>query len=393
MFSSRTNWNLSPNRLTVLLEEKRSAGVRVLDLTESNPTRCAFSYDPALLNSLPTEQSLLYEPNPRGLRKAREVVAHQYRSQNIAIDADKVFLTAGTSEAYGFLFSLLCDPGNTVLVPKPSYPLFDYLCELNDVEARSYHLRYYDEWQIDLDSLGKSVDASTRAIILVHPNNPSGSFVKQREKEQIVTFARAHHLALIVDEVFLEFGMHEEKGMAMSFAGEQQGLIMTLNGISKTLGLPQMKLAWITVSGDQNSVDEAVKRLEVIADTYLTVATPIQHALGTLFQEGRKVTDQIRARVRENYEAACAMLRKTSLSVLHTEGGWNTIIRLPNTDSDEGWAMRLLKENNVLVYPGHFFEMDENTCVVVSLLPEALVFREGIRRLVQMVSSHLSVPR
>ncbi len=390
VFSSRTNWNLAPNPLNRLLEEKRKAGATVLDLTESNPTRCGFTYSPALLKALSAEKSLLYEPNPRGLLTAREVVATWYRSHRIRMDADNVILTAGTSEGYGYLFRLLCDPGDTVLVPKPSYPLFDYLCELNDVEARYYRLRYYDEWQVDLDSMRAAVDESTRAILIVHPNNPTGSFVKPQERESIVSFASEHHLALIVDEVFIEFGLQPESETPASFASEQRGIIFTLNGISKTLGLPQMKVAWITTSGGQELVHHAVQRLEVIADTYLTVGTPVQHALAACFDEGKTITDQIGGRVRRNYSELCSMLANTPLSPLHTEAGWNSIVRLPSTESDEAWAQRILRESNVLVYPGHFFEINDETCIVLSLLPQESVFRDGVRRLVQAITSNSS---
>ncbi len=390
MFSSRTNWNLSPNQLNRLLEDKSRQGVSILDLTESNPTRCGLTYNPEILKALSTDKSLLYEPNPRGLLAARNVVAEEYRSHGIHLDANNIFLTAGTSEAYGYLFRLLCNPGDNVLVPKPSYPLFDYLCELNDVEARHYRLRYTDEWQIDFSSLREAVDSSTRAILIVHPNNPTGSFVKPGERGEITELAQKHRLPLMVDEVFMEYGLHEGREVPGSFGGEEHGLVFTLNGISKTLGLPQMKVAWITASGTREFVDDAMKRLEVIADTYLTVGTPVQQALEVFFREGKNVTQQIQRRVRENFKTACILLAKTPLSLLETEAGWNTIIRLPETQSDEEWALNLLKVHDTLVYPGHFFEIDRETCVVLSLLPDKSVFEEGLRRLILSVTSKLS---
>ncbi len=387
MFSSRTDWNLVPNSLHQLLEEKRKKGQRVLDLTESNPTRCGFTYDPAILQALSTEQSLKYDPDPRGLLSARQTVAQYYNRQHVALDPSNIFLTAGTSEAYSHLFRLLCNPGESILVPKPSYPLFDYLCALNDVEARHYRLRYHDEWELDFESMEGAIDSTTRAIVLVHPNNPTGSFVSLKNREAILRIAAERRVALIVDEVFAEFQLEETQKFEGSFAAERSGLIFALNGISKWLGLPQLKLAWIAVSGDNASTREASNRLEVICDTFLSVSTPVQQALPEIFARGQNVTDQIRTRIRENYGMIRQSLQQSSLSVLRAEGGWNVIIRLPRIMSDEQWAMRLLADVNVLLYPGHFFEIEQDACVVVSLLPQKSVLAKGIHTLDEFVRS------
>ena len=384
MFSSRTNWNLVPNALHQLLEKKRAAGERILDLTDSNPTRCGFTYDPALLRDLSTQQSLLYEPDPRGLLIARKAIAEQYARRHTPIDPSNIILTAGTSEAYSYLFRLLCNPGDNVLVPKPSYPLFDYLCTLNDVEARHYRLRYDDGWHIDRESLSESVDSSTRAILLVNPNNPTGSFVKRKDREAIVEIGCEHGIALISDEVFGEFPLGTGNAFE-SCASENKGVVFTLNGVSKWLGLPQLKLAWITISGPGKLKEEAASRLEVISDTYLAVSTPAQQSLPSLIERGHSVTVQIKNRLEQNLGFLRQTLEHTPLSVLHVEGGWNAIVRLPNTRSDELWATRILDKGNVLVYPGHYFEIDRDVCVVVSLLLEASLFTEGIRSTLAIV--------
>lgn len=388
MFSSRTNWNLTPNELSLLAAEKRKRGEIILDLTESNPTKCGFLLESPLLESLSTPQAALYDPQPRGLASARQAIAAWYAGRDTIVDPESVFLTSGTSEAYSHVFRLLCNAGDSILVPKPSYPLFDYLCRLHDIEAFYYHLRYDGEWHIDFESLHDAVSKSTRAILLVHPNNPTGSYITNDERVKIVDFARRHDLALIVDEVFLDFELSTNERRSGSFAAERGVLTFSLNGISKLLALPQMKLAWIAVSGSEASLKEAIGRLEVIADSYLSVGTPIQLALPELLKAGPSITEKITARIRHNYRHIRSMIGESSLvSLLTTEGGWNAIVRLPNMMSDEAWALRLLKDCNVLVHPGHFFEIGRNVCVVISLLPQESVFSEGIAGIFQAVDT------
>jgi alanine-synthesizing transaminase len=392
MFSFRTDWNLTPNALSQLLLEKRARGDQILDLTESNPTRCGFTYDAGFLQKLTSDRSLRYEPDPHGLRTAREGIAEYYHRRGTPIDPSTIFLTASTSEAYAHVFKLLCNPGESVLVPKPSYPLFDYLCALNDVDIRYYRLRYDDEWCMDLDSIRDGIDPSTRAILLVHPNNPTGSYIKHEEKKVVVDLAQRHNLALIVDEVFGAFPLADKEKRAESFASEHGCLVFTLNGISKLLGMPQMKLAWITVSGESAVVHNAVNRLEIICDTYLSTGTPVQHALPFWLNDSQHVTEQIKKRIKANYHALHSLTSQSSLSPLRAEGGWNVIMRFPRILSDEAWAIRILKECNVLLHPGHFFEIDQEACLVASLLPEERTFSEGIGKILTSVRATLGAP-
>ncbi len=391
MFSSKTDWNLTPNSLSVLLAEKHKRGEPVTDLTESNPTRCGFSYNPELFQGVSTNRSFLYEPDPHGLLSARESIAEHYRRSGFSLNPSNIFLTASTSEGYSHLFRLLCNPGDSVLVPKPSYPLFDYLCALNDVEVHDYRLRYDDEWHIDIDSIIDGIDSSTRALLLVNPNNPTGSFVKTPERRKILDLVGRHKLALIVDEVFDSYSMREGDDNTKSFASETNPLIFTLNGISKLLGMPQMKLAWITVSGESKIARDAVDRLEVICDTYLSTGTPIQHALPLMLESGTHITDQIRNRVTANYKTLRSLTHQSALSIFDTEGGWSAIIQFPRIMSDETWALRLLKESNVLTHPGHFFEIEQDACIVVSLLPHESTFSNGIREILRLVQSTVKI--
>ncbi len=390
MFSSRTNWNLSANALSALVDEKRFRGEQILDLTESNPTHCGFRYDPAVLSALGSEDSLLYEPDSHGLLTARESVAAYYGQSGIRVEPKNIFLTASTSEAYSHLFKLLCDAGDSVLVPRPSYPLFDYLCKLNDVESVSYRLRYADEWYLDRESVREGIDASTKAILLVHPNNPTGSFIKKQEKEWFVDTAIHRGLPLIVDEVFQEYPMSDGQGACGSFSGERDGLVFTLGGISKMLGLPQLKLAWIVLSGTASNVREARNRLEIVLDTFLSVGTPIQQALPALFRDGSSVTRQIQARIQTNQAQLQRVVAGQPFSLMKTEGGWNAILLLPDICSDDEWAIRFLREHNVLVYPGHFFEIERNSCIVISLLPQESVFSEALSRILDSTARTFS---
>jgi alanine-synthesizing transaminase len=383
MFSSRTDWNLTPNALSQLLAEKRKRGEQILDLTESNPTRCNFSYNPELLQALSSERTFQYEPDPHGLLSARKAIAEYYHQRATPVDPSNLFLTASTSEAYSYLFRLLCNPGESVLVPKPSYPLFDYLCTLNDVEVRHYRLTYDDEWCMDFDSVRAAIDTSTKALLVVHPNNPTGSFVKNREKEEILGLVQRHSMALIADEVFAEYSLTESEGRHESFASEGRSLVFTLNGISKLLGMPQMKLGWITVSGESGIVRNAMDRLEIICDTYLSTGTPIQRALPSFLDNGRRITDQIRRRIKANYDSLRSMTAQSSVSLFNAEGGWNVIVQFPRIMSDEEWALLILKECNVLLHPGHFFEIEQEACFVMSLLPQESVFSNGIRRVLE----------
>jgi alanine-synthesizing transaminase len=383
LFSSRTNWDFRSSELFALLQEKRARKEEIIDLTEANPTRCGFKYDErSIREALAVPESLTYSPDPKGLSAARTAIAEFYRDQGISIDPDWVFLTSSTSEAYSYLFRLLCNVGDSVLLPKPSYPLFDYLCDLNDVTPAYYHLSYDGEWRLNTPNLGQELSRRTRALMIVHPNNPTGSFLKIPERENITAFASHRSLPLIIDEVFYSFPFSEDARRAASFAGNKESLTFVLNGLSKLLGLPQLKLAWMVVSGPDAERDDAIKRLEVIADTYLSVGTPVQCALPSLLRHAATITDQIRSRIRSNYQHITEMVAGSSLTVYHCEGGWNALLRLSGTLRDEQWALALLQEQNVLVHPGRLFDIEQGSCVVLSLLPDIEVVREGLRRIV-----------
>jgi alanine-synthesizing transaminase len=385
MFSTRTDWDLRPSPLFTLLQQKRSSGEKLLDLTESNPTKCGFIHPSSKLagpDSL--QRSMLYEPDPKGLLSARRAISGWYKRQNISVNPDRIILASSTSEAYSFLFRLLCDVGDVVAVPKPSYPLFEYLARLNDVLCQEYRLAYDGEWHIDLSSVDETLSSNAEALVLVHPNNPTGSFVKKEERNQILS--RARGIPVIVDEVFSAFSFANDERRADSFAGTESTLTFTLNGLSKLLGLPQMKLAWIVVSGPDGECAEAVQRLEVLADTYLSVGTAVQLALPQLLNDPEPMTQKILARTRSNFESlrmACGA--GSPATVFQCEGAWNAILRLPEKRSDEEWALELLQRSGVLTHPGHLFDIETKSCVVVSLLPEFDLFAEGIRRILGAV--------
>jgi alanine-synthesizing transaminase len=383
MFSTRTDWDLRPSPLFSLLQQKRASGEEVLDLTESNPTKCGFIYPSSkLLDADSLQRSTLYEPDPKGLLSARQAIADWYKRQNISVSPDRIILTSSTSEAYSFLFRLLCNVGDVVAVPKPSYPLFEYLARLNDVLCHEYRLAYDGEWHMDFSSVDDTLSSNAEALILVHPNNPTGSFVKKEERDRIVAEAMARRIPIIVDEVFSAFSFANDERRADSFAGIESTLTFTLNGLSKLLGLPQLKLAWIVVSGPDEECAKAVQRLEVIADTYLSVGTTVQQALPHLLSDRESMTEKILTRTRSNYESLrTACVAGSPASVLHCEGAWNAILRLPAKQSDEEWAFELLQSSGVLTHPGHLFDIETKSCIVVSLLQEVGVFTKGIRRI------------
>jgi len=385
-FSSRTSWHREPNRLSKLLDLLRTNGKSILDLTVSNPTACGFHYpEDEILSALSTSESLQYHPTPRGVLSAREAVVQYYEEKGIVIPAENVFLTASTSEGYSHLFKLLCNYGDSVLVPQPSYPLFDYLAQINDISLRHYHLRYDDEWHVDLQSIRENVHTNTKAIVLVHPHNPTGMFQKKAEFDAIKTIARQHNLALIVDEVFLDYRLAGTVPYQQSLAGEKEVLTFTLNGISKSCGLPQLKLGWIITSGEPGAVNEASERLEILCDTFLSVNTPIQAALPELLRTGKAVQRQILHRITTNYRFLMQSLAHTPCSLLSTEGGWYGILRLPDIKSDEEWA--LLEKSGVYVHPGYFYDFQEKSFLVVSLLVEPQTFSAGINEIIALVQS------
>lgn len=382
MLSRRTQRDRTPNRLAVALAARRSPPP--FDLTVSNPTRAALPYpDAAILAALADPRGLSYDPAPFGLRAAREVAATEVaRSTGVAVAADRVMLTASTSEAYAFLFELLCDPGDEVLVPEPSYPLFDDLAALGGVRLRPYRLAYDGEWHVDLDHLRAAVGARTRAVLAVSPNNPTGSFLK---RDELAALARLG-LPIASDEVFGAYPLGTDPRRASTaLEAASETLVFTLGGLSKLALLPQMKLAWTCVEGPAALRDEALARLELIADTFLSPSTPVQLALPRLLEATAPVREVLRARIRANLEAVRAACRATGLTPLGLEGGWYVTVRLPRTRSEEDWVIELLERDGVHVQPGWFFDFPEEAYVVISLIVPETVLAEGMARLVARV--------
>jgi alanine-synthesizing transaminase len=381
MFADRTKWDLTPNRLSEALAEQRAAGKPVVDLVASNPTECGFSYDErAVLEALCNPQALRYDPAPRGLVSARQAVCEYYAENGVAVAVDDIILTTSTSEAYSYVFRLLCNPGDEVLIPAPSYPLFDFLADIQDVRVVRYPLIYDHGWQIDFHAVEQAITPRTRAIIVVHPNNPTGHYTKRAEGEKLETICAARKLALIVDEVFLDFSLSVEP--PSSFAGNQGVLTFTMSGISKICGLPQMKAAWVLTSGPQELKREALRRLELIADTYLSMNAPVQLALPSFLSQRRQFQEQWMSRVRRNLAELDRQLALQKVcSRLEVEGGWYAVLRVPATRSDEDLALAVLNESSVYVHPGHFFDFPSDGYLVVSLICAKSGFSTGLRSL------------
>lgn len=381
MFARRTNWNLTPNALTVALQEHVERGRELLDLTVSNPTSVGLEY-PArqIACALADERSLSYEPSAKGLLAARQAVAGYYAQRGIAIDPERLILTVSTSEAYSYCFRLLCEPGDEVLIPSPSYPLFEFLADIQDVRIVPFELVYDEGWQIEFESLRRVISERSRAVLVVHPNNPTGSYVKRWELERLNIFCREHRLALIADEVFLDYAV--EPGERLSFCGNREALSFTLSGLSKISGLPQMKLAWIACSGPEDLVADAINRLEVIADTYLSPNAPVQLATAALLDVRHTVQRQLGQRIRNNIVELDAQISRQQLCQrLRVEGGWYAVLRVPAVYADEEFALALLRQSGVLVHPGHFFNFDRGCFLVLSLITPEEIFCEGLRRL------------
>ena len=384
MFSQRTNWRLSPNRFTQALESIRASGTKLLDLSLSNPTECGLQYDTgAILSAFQNPKALSYEPNPRGLLSAREEVASYYlHDHRTSLDRQSIFLTTSTSEAYSYVFRLLCDPHDEILVPKPSYPLFEFLADLQDVALVPYSLEYAHGWLVDFRSVLRALSPRTRAILLVHPNNPTGSYVRPEELQQLNELCRERNLALIVDEVFLDYSF--DGSSPRTFAANQDALTFTLSGLSKIAALPQMKVAWIVTTGPDALIHPALDRLEVIADTYLSLNAPTQWAIPTLFEQRRSLQPQLQQRIRENRANLQKWLTSQSVGeLLDADGGWYAVLRVRTGRSDEDLVVDLLQKDHVIVHPGHFYDFPKDGFLVVSLITPTDVFQEGITRLLR----------
>jgi hypothetical protein len=378
-FSSRVPWDLRPNRLSRLLEEQRRSGVPILDLTESNPTAAGFDYPPEVLEALAGPRGLVYEPAPAGLASARQAVSRYYRARGEDVSAERVLLTTSTSESYSYLFKLLCGPGDEILAPRPSYPLFEFLAALESVRVVQYPLRYHGEWSIDLEALESAVTARSRAVVLVNPNNPTGSFLKQGELERLAALG----LPVISDEVFADYAFGPDERRVASLASLEGVPAFCLSGLSKVSALPQMKLGWIVANRR-----EPYERLELIADTYLSVSTPVQHALPALLEARIPMQAQIKARLRRNLEFLRASVAGGSAArVLDVEGGWCATLQVPRVKSEEEWALDLLEARHVLVQPGFFYDFESEAYLVLSLLTREDVFEKGVRRLLERIDT------
>ncbi len=468
MFSDRTNWRLAQNRFTVALEEVRARGARLFDLTVSNPTRAGLHYDErAILGALASPRALDYDPQSKGLLPVREAVAGYYKSEHGIrdLDAEQIVLTTSTSEGYSFVFRLLCNAGDELLVPKPSYPLFEFLADLQDVRLVPYPLIYDHGWQMDFPSLEKAVTEQTRGVVVVHPNNPTGSYVKTGEMEMLNSFCREHGLAVIVDEVFLDYELETSGAKALfpeerdrsaesaalprsfaplksdpgpkidtargsattpksaagsngdtarenaatpkidrglgrradfaanlerrtSFAGNREVLTFTLSGLSKVAALPQMKVAWVVTSGPQELAVAAMGRLEVIADTYLSMNAPVQWAVPALLKQREDIQRQLLERVKANLaELDRQLAGQRACQRLDVEGGWYAVLRIPVTRTDEELAIELLREKAVVVHPGHFFDFPSDGYLVLSLITPAGEFAVGIAAILEKLYS------
>jgi aspartate/methionine/tyrosine aminotransferase len=390
MFSTRTNWPLTRNPFTLALDELRSNNVPLLDLTASNPTQCNFHYDAtAILSAFQNLAALTYDPQPKGTLAARQEVARYYLDDHqTTLDPESLFLTTSTSEAYSYAFRLLANPGDELLLPKPSYPLFEFLAGLQDVRLVPYSLAYAHGWFIDFQSLESAITPRTRAILLVHPNNPTGSYVQPEELARLNAICKKHNLALIVDEVFLDFPFNSAP--RKTFAANSEVLTFTLSGLSKISALPQMKIAWLAVTGPASQVRPALDRLEIIADTYLSLGAPAQAALTVLLAQRHSLRPQLLARINENLSHLKSELRShPAVELLHAEAGWYATLRYSaNTSthasvpsSDEALAIHLLRNHHVLLHPGHFYDFPSTNHLVLSLITPTDVFREGVQKL------------
>ena len=381
MFASRTNWNLKSNRLSESLAKHRAAGRPLLDLSASNPTECDFDYDrQAILRALSNPDSLSYDPDPKGLLSARRAVAEYYSARGTTVPAEDIVLTTSTSEAYSFVFRLLCNPGDELLIPEPSYPLFSFLADIQDVKLVGYPLLYDHGWQIDFHALQQAVTSRTRGIIVVNPNNPTGHFCKSAEMQKLNEICSPRKIAIIADEVFLDFSLGENP--PRSFAANTESLTLTMSGLSKISGLPQMKAAWLIASGPEELKAQALARLEVIADTFLSMNAPVQLAMPVFLELRHGFQKQVMARVRKNLAALDKqLLAQSSSSRLEMEGGWYAVIRVPVIRSDEDLAIDLLATQGVYVHPGHFYDFPTDGYLIVSLIAPERDFNDGMKRL------------
>jgi hypothetical protein len=379
MFSLRTRWDRTTNRLAAAIDARRRAGAPLLDLTESNPTVAGLPYPEDLLQALASPGARVYAPDPRGLRVAREAVAGDFARRGLHVTPERLLLTASTSEAYAYVFKVLCDPGDSVLVPRPSYPLFEFLATLESLHVERYTLAYDGAWHIDWSALEAALGPRTRALVLVNPNNPTGSFLKRDEAARLHAWCARHGIALVSDEVFADFAWASDPRRVPSLAEDGEALAFALGGLSKSCALPQLKLGWLAVSGPPALRDEALARLEIVADTYLSVATPVQHAAAHLLARLPELQAPLMARLRANLaHLRDALDARSPATLLDVEGGWYAVLRVPATLGEEQRVTRLVEQHGVVVHPGYFFDFPTEAFLVLSLLTPPAVFAAGL---------------
>jgi aspartate/methionine/tyrosine aminotransferase len=395
MFSARVPSDLSHNRLSETVERLRAAGRPFLDLTDSNPTRVDLTYPPDLLAPLADQRGLLYEPHPFGLPGARLAVAADYARRGFSVPIEHVVLTASSSESYSLLFRILCDPGDEVLVPRPSYPLFEHLARIDGVRTRSYDLEYHGDWSIDIEGLVQQLSERTRAVLLVSPNNPTGSFVRTAEIDRLASMCAERSMALVADEVFADYELTPGAAAAAgSVLQRTDALGFSLGGLSKSIGLPQVKLGWMAVSGPASLVEATLLKLELVCDTYLSVSTLVQTAVGELFEKGAVIRRQIQERTRRNLRALADLAAGSpECRLLRAEGGWSAMLQVPTLQPEEDLVLELLEREHVLTHPGYFFDMPRESHLVVSLLTQPDSFDDGIRRVLRYFACRVSPHR
>lgn len=386
MFSERTGWISAPSALSLAIDARRARPEGLIDLTVSNPTRVGLPSLPDDLRAALADPAVAaYDPDPVGPLAARAAVADHYASLGYGVDPGRLRLAASTSEAYGWLFKLLCDPGDAVVVGHPTYPLLDDLARLEGVTLTPLTSTWFGRWELDLDALDAAATPRTRAVALVHPNNPSGAFISRAEREALVARCARLGLALVVDEVFLEYAHREDARRAPSFVTCDEVLTFTLGGLSKTLALPQMKLGWVHVGGPPRERDEALRRLEHVADSYLSAGTPALCAAPVWLRHRERLQRPVRERLAHNLDALRrAVTAGSAATLLPVEGGWSAVLRVPGTRSEEEWVLALL-ERGVLVQPGYYFDLPGEGHLVLSLLPRVEEFAEGVARLTALV--------
>lgn len=387
MFSKRSIWDFKVNRITELLKQIENVGESIIDLTESNPTKVGLNYScEKTLKPLYNIKNLEYSPDPKGLLDARESICKFYEKNGVFLEPENLLLTSGSSDAYNYIFRLITNPGDEILVSAPSYPLLSYLSQLNDINLKYYKLIYDGEWHIDFDSVKKSLSPRTRIFVCINPNNPTGSYIKRDEYEQISEIALQNNLVIISDEVFWDYNIISDMSSIISFSNCHDVPTFTLNGISKLLALPQMKLGWIVINGPASFRLSAMNRLELISDTFLNVNIPSQNALSKWFETMQNVFNELSERIRKNYDYLLNNINTNiPLQLFNVEGGWNAILRLPNIYKDEEWVEIFLKKSGVYVHPGYFYDFEYESCIVLSLIINPSKFQEGVNNLIDQV--------